>query len=669
MIYLRMITAEWMSEVTILAPRKQTQQPMAKKPTKKSQVVKTGSKKKISTPIRDVFAEQKGFWITHWKEALIIFSAAIAIYFKTIPYDFVLDDQIVIVDNNYTKKGIDGIGDIFSHDSFTGYFGEQKDLVAGSRYRPLSIAMFAVIHEYFGLNARVYHIVNILLYALLGLLIFRVLAVMFHEISEKHKWFGTAAFIGTLLYVVHPVHTEAVANIKGADELLAMLGAMATLYAVLRFAYRKSWTWLIASALFFIGGIMAKENTITFLAVIPITLYFFTKTQVQTWIVGTLPALVMAIAYVGIRYNVIGFIFSENTSQDLLNNPFLDMSGDQKSATILYTLGLYAKLLVFPHPLTHDYYPYHIPIMEWSDLGTLLSGVGYILLALLAIYGILKKQVYGYAIVYFLATLSIVSNVFFPIGTFMNERFLFMPSFAVSAVAGYYLSKGIHHTTPWVKWLTAGLIVLVLGVFTWRSYTRASVWENTLTLNSAAIKVSKNSARANCFMGTALFEKAREIKHVDEKLATVRQAEIYIDKSIEIVPDYLSANQMKSGVVAEYYRYNRDLDKLLSEFAIILQRKPSVEYIAQYCEYLNKQDTDVRKLLDFYYHVGYEIIALQLHRYDYALKYLSYGYQLDPNDPKINFGMGQAYIGYGDQQRSQIHLNKAYQTDPNLRNQ
>ena len=59
----------------------------------------------------------------------------------SITYDFVLDDQIVITSNDFTKKGVKGIADIFANDSFTGYFGEQKDLVAGSRYRPLSIAI------------------------------------------------------------------------------------------------------------------------------------------------------------------------------------------------------------------------------------------------------------------------------------------------------------------------------------------------------------------------------------------------------------------------------------------------------------------------------------------------------------------------------------------------
>jgi len=327
------------------------------------------------------------------------------------------------------------------------------------------------------------------------------------------------------------------------------------------------------------------------------------------------------------------------------------------------------KLLVFPHPLTHDYYPYHIPIMEWFKPGTLISAGVYLALIGLLIAGFFRKRVYAFAILYFLATLSIVSNIFFPIGTFMNERFVFMPSLAFCIVAGYYASRYIRSATPWVRWLNAGLTILVVAAFTFRAVTRIPVWRNALTLNTAAVKVSKNSARANCFMGTALYQEAQQSKQVDERMTIIRQAEIYIDKSLSIVPDYLSANQMKSGVVAEYYRFDGDLDKLFAGFAAILERKPSVEYVAQYCEYLNKREIDTDKLLNFYYHVGYEILALKSKRYDYALKYLSYGYQLDPNNAKINFGMGKAYAGWGDAQRSEMHLQKAYSLDPSLREQ
>src|SRR5690606_15075164 len=150
---------------------------------------------------------------------------------------------------------------------------------------------------------------------------------------------------------------------------------------------------------------------------------------------------------------VIGYFFSENTSQDLLNNPFLDMTAAQKGATIMYTLGLYVKLLFFPYPLTHDYYPYHIPIMEWSDIRTLISAGVYALLIGLGLYGTWKKHVYGYTIAYFLATLSIVSNIVFPIGTFMNERFLFMPSLVFGIFFGYYIWQWLQGDKTWKRWV------------------------------------------------------------------------------------------------------------------------------------------------------------------------------------------------------------------------
>ncbi len=642
---------------------------MAKRSRKKPQPATRRVKKKVRPALADIFTAQRRFWVSHWKEAVIVFISVVALYYRTLPYEFVLDDQIVISDNNYTKKGFDGIKDIFTHDSFTGYFGEQKDLVAGSRYRPLSLALFAIVDQFFGLNTRVYHGLNVLLYGLLCLLIFRVLSLLFYEHMERARWYASIPFIGTMVYALHPVHTEAIANIKGCDEILAMLGAMAALYAILRFVYRKSWFWLAASALLFFAGLMGKENTVTFLAVIPLTLYFFTKARRGTWMLATLPALAAALIYIAIRYSVIGYLFGATPSHDLLNNPFLNMNGSEKAATIMYTLGLYVKLLFYPHPLTHDYYPYHIPIMEWADIRTILSVAAYVVLFGLAIHGLLKKRIYGFASLYFMATLSIVSNIFFPIGTFMNERFLFMPSLGYCMVAGYYGGTYLHSPVLWKRALAGVLTLVLMTAFFWRSWVRIPAWKDAMHLNQAGVAVSKNSARANCFMGTALYKEAQNSTYADERLSLTRQAEIYVDRSLAIIPDYLSANQMKSGIAAEYYRFDRDLDKLLKSFAEILERKPNVDYIAQYCEYLNGQEVDVHKLLNFYYHVGYEIFSEKLHLYDYALKYLTYGYQLDPNDAKINYGMGKAYIGYGDLQRSQYYLDRAYSVDPSLRSQ
>ncbi len=51
-----------------------------------------------------------------------------------------------------------------------------------------------------------------------------------------------------------------------------------------------------------------------------------------------------------------------------MNNPYVGASAGQKYSTILFTLLLYLKLLFFPHPLTHDYYPWQVPLQSPSGL-------------------------------------------------------------------------------------------------------------------------------------------------------------------------------------------------------------------------------------------------------------------------------------------------------------
>lgn len=223
-----------------------------------------------------------GFWKTNWWKALIIFMVPLVIYFQSTGFGYVLDDQIVITDNNFVQKGVQGIPELLHTESMTGYFGEQKDLVEGNRYRPFSLITFALEYEIVGkLSPGLSHWINIILYGLTGLLLFRVLSMMFRKRKEDH-WWMSLAFVTALLFTAHPIHSEAVANIKGRDEIMALFFSLATLYAALRFMDYKKIMWLIASCGLFFLGLLSKENSITFLAVIPATIYFFSNRKWKT---------------------------------------------------------------------------------------------------------------------------------------------------------------------------------------------------------------------------------------------------------------------------------------------------------------------------------------------------------------------------------------------------
>jgi tetratricopeptide (TPR) repeat protein len=635
---------------------------MAKTPAKK----KT-NKTKSKTPLYSSLDFAPGFWKKHWKEAIIIPLLAFGLYWMSIPYGYVLDDQIVIQDNQFTKRGIAGIWDILSTESFSGYFGGQKDLVAGARYRPLSIVSFAIEHSIFGDKPAIRHFINILLYGLCGLLIFRILSILIPD-RERKSWLLSIPFLAVALYILHPVHSEVVANIKGRDEIMTAIGALGALYFALLYLPTQNKLWLVASGVSMFLGVMSKENAITFVAVIPLTIYFFTKARTKDYLWATLPSLIAAIVYVVIRTNVIGYLFNSGiVIDDLMNDPFVEMSSGERIATIIYTLGQYLRLMVFPHPLTHDYYPYHIPIMNFAKPGTLISLAIYIGLAYIFFKLWKKKSIYAWSIGFFVATLSITSNFFFPVGTFMNERFLFIPSIAFSLVSAWVLVKhGFYSEKPLIQYASYAILAIMVVGYTFKTYDRIPAWRDALSLNGQAAMVSDKSARANCFMATALYEKARVLEDPAEKKQIFDEAEFYAKRALEIYPTYVAANQIYSGLVAERYLRDKNIDVLLAEYMKILDAVPRTEYVYQFMDYLNDR-APVDKLTDFYYKAGYELMAKKKMEYGTAVQYLKLGEKIAPNDPRILYGLGKALFQGGDQVQGEQYLAKAYQLNPALR--
>ena len=201
----------------------------------------------------------------------LLFLFGFLIYANTITHDYALDDAIVITDNQYTQDGIAGLKGIFIYDTFYGFFKEEgkSKLVAGGRYRPLSLATFAVEISIFGASPFVSHIVNALLFALCGYLVFYVL----NEILQQIPNGAIISLFTAFIFAAHPIHTEVVANIKGRDEILAFLGSLMALYfAFVAFKSKKS-MWHLPGAFCLFLGLLSKENAITFLAIIPLSIY------------------------------------------------------------------------------------------------------------------------------------------------------------------------------------------------------------------------------------------------------------------------------------------------------------------------------------------------------------------------------------------------------------
>jgi len=648
------------------------------------------------------------------KTIIIFLVFSFLLYGNTLFNDYALDDAIVITQNNFTKKGLSGIGEIFSSEYFTGFFGVKKDLVAGGRYRPLSVATFAVEYEFFGLNPFISHLINILLYAFIGILLFKILDYLFHKYLNNNIYLSLP-FVAVILYLAHPIHTEVVANIKGRDELLSLLGALGAMYYVIKYLETPIRKYLIFIFLCFSAGMFAKESAITFLFTIPLAIWFFVpeKFKFKSFIKYMMPMFVASIIYLFIRHKILG-VSSGIVINELMNDSFLGMNFNEKYATIFYTLGLYIKLLFYPHPLTYDYYPYHIPIMNWTNWQVLFSLAINLGLGIWAIIALKKRNLLSFAIIFYFASLSPMSNVLFPIGVFMNERFVFVASLGFALALSYFLTIYLKERIidfKKYKIYFSTLFTIIIILYSGKTISRNTAWKNDFTLFTTDVKVSGNSAKSTCSAGGKLIEEAKKEENAHLREEYLTNALMYLNKSVSIHPKYTDAWLLMGNA---YYEYNKNYDSLLYAYKQILKNNPNYDRVWSNLEIIFNQLDSTDFKIDVYkrlfelnpgrFEANYQLGSLygkhknemekaiyylkraslinpknqfalkdlgvaygMSQKYDSSLHYLIRAVELDPKDAQTIVNIGITYYNIGDTANASKYFKQAKQINPNIR--
>ncbi len=675
-------------------------------------------------------------------DVVIIFIFSVVLYINSIFNGYVLDDIVMISQNKFTKMGISGIKNILTHDTFMGYYGQ--NMLPGGRYRPLAQILFATEYSICGLNTVIGHLVNVLIYGFLCVLLLITLKKLLQPKEHREKSQGinlmphisylksnflTIPFIATLLFAAHPLHTEVVANIKSLDEILSLTGCFATLLLTIKYIDNrqsnpksKQFYVLCLVSCVFLLALLAKENAITFLAIIPLTLFVFRKPKLRTYFTVSSVLFLAACVYFIIRYHAEGFLFNNNVQEtELLNNPFLNASQQDKNATIFLTIGKYLQLLVFPHPLTYDYYPKQIPIISWIDIRALIP---FLILTVLLVYSVMNMiyrfkdlsnhqitkspnhQIIAYAILFFIITFSIQSNFLFNVGSFMNERFMFAPLLGFCLIVAYLISSKLKNQN--VKII---VFLLILVAYTAKTISRNPVWKNEYTLFTTDVKISANSAKANVSAGRALLDKALIEKDTVLKKELLNESLIFSKHGLEIYPAYLYGWKVLGNTfftIKDYENarisYNNALKvnsgyeeafqnllmtaqtvdnlKLFKESVIcyrtLLIYKPgNPDYLYRLASGLSnigKQDTALVILNNILYvkseyFDAYNLIgSIYIEKYndiEKALNYFHKAYSLKPDDNSILVNLGIAYGMKRDFKKSLEYFNKAILHNPN----
>lgn len=194
----------------------------------------------------NVFLSRSTVWI------ILIVVCTIFCYSNIYKNEFLFDDLPAITENNATKDPAD-----FSKIFLTPSWWAQKESLRG--YRPLTTFSFALNRAIHGTSVEGYHFVNLLIHLANSLLIYFLVLTLF-----KQK---LASGIISLLFAIHPVHTEAVTGLFArADELAAFFVLLAF------WSYIKAWHVNLRKGVFLLGvslisllaGLASKERAACF---------------------------------------------------------------------------------------------------------------------------------------------------------------------------------------------------------------------------------------------------------------------------------------------------------------------------------------------------------------------------------------------------------------------
>ncbi|WP_026966980.1 tetratricopeptide repeat protein [Algoriphagus terrigena] len=533
---------------------------------------------------------------TTWIWILLIAFFGTLLYIQTIGFDYTLDDGIYANSNRVTLKGLEEWPELFKYGSMN--FIEISPVNTGI-YRPLTLLTFAVENELVGkFDPGVSHSINLLLYFALLVVLGFLLAELIQV--KKLPWWVPALIL--LLYAVHPLHVEVVASAKSRDTLLSSLFAFSAILIWWRTQpMPKMWQWAVILGIYFLS-LLSKEESIPLIALVGLIAYFFQRKSALQAMRAALPFAGAAAVYLLIRGLVLDT--AATTYDSYINSILYVADGFQRLATNFYIYLEYVKLLFFPHPLSWDYSFSQLSVQSFSSPWVWVSVVLFGALIWLAYRGFKGRSLISFGLIFYFAAFSIFANLLpsLTIGSNLGERFLFVPSlaFAFLAVYGLFLlgKKWMPNRLHLIPLLV--LVPVVFG-FSWKTFDRAKVWKDNLSITRNDVESAPKSWRTHTFYA----EELRRVglaalkDHPDSAKATLQEAK----KEYEIMFGILGKDLPVSQYLATYAEVLINLGDSAMAVTVLeenIERNPKAFYPLFQLGRFAYEGGEYEKAIDYY---------------------------------------------------------------------
>ena len=424
-------------------------------------------------------------------------------------------DDVGVIQNNPRLDDAANIGQFFTARNLSDEDGDN------GLYRPLSMWSYALDRAAFGKDPFGVHLVNVLLNALL--------AGAAYLLARGLGAGARLATIVALVYGLHPVHTEVVANGVGRAEIGAALFAVVAGILHLRFLApsvqdpahaprsraerrraeregegrvassvvaatpiaRSKW-WLVGAIASYFIALLFKETAVT----LPGLLFLF------DWLVrerGALrPVLGRVPLYLAYAPPLAAFFALRNNAVGGFSVALQDVMAHSTTADrVLHaseTLAKYIGQLFLPLSMCADYSDYRDLVRRSvGDAGVLISFGAWLALGATCWWLVRRQAWFALAgIAWFALAILPVSNLLLPIGTVRGDRLLFLPSLGFAFAFG----AGLDWLTERARFVGFATLALVLGFYAWRTHERNLDWRSQESLWMATTRDNPGSAVA-----------------------------------------------------------------------------------------------------------------------------------------------------------------------------
>jgi tetratricopeptide (TPR) repeat protein len=433
------------------------------------------------------------------------------VYANSISNGYAYNDELNVLSN----PNLNDIHSVFSFGSKVGFF-ETTNF-------PLTKFIFFIENAVFGFNSVVSHIISLMFFIGAVLLVFRLLI---NHFFSDNIWL---AFLITILFSIHPIHTEVVNNIQNRGEIIAFLFSILTIDLFITGIKNSDLKYMLVALIALICALLSSPFSLISILTVVFYVIFFQQEKLRSIaFISTLAALFLSIIFFVIIYKKMAATIYFVQNPIVTYTSFID-----KFSLICMSVITYLKLLLLPVRLSF-YYGYNtialnnfIVFVAILLHGLLIFGFGYFLK---------KNRNISFFIGFYLISILFYINVFFPYPGIVSERAMLFSSlpFCVLLVLilDYYLAGKNLSVLKRPALLYAFMALACLYAI--RSIARNMDWKDTITLMTNDITHLENSVNANYQLADQNILAYNADGNNERKIA----AELQLKKCLEILPDY-----------------------------------------------------------------------------------------------------------------------------------